>query len=341
MNKFRKIKKRTDRFLFDHPVLKFIFEYAWALLLCLFSSSIFAFGFSAFITPGDPSGLTIITGGASGSAQIIALIFAMAGVTLSHSVIVAIAFVGINLPLIIFAFKYIGVRFASLTCLNVLLTAIFMTQFDPATVEWVNKIATSDFIKNQTLVRVLFGGICTGLSSSSAFIGFFSAGGIDIVSYYFALQKSTSVGKYALFINSGIIVIFTALGIIGTLTGNPNVSLEWVDYLLGFLFAFIYLAVVSFVVDKINVRNKKVRIDIVTNDESLSGILIANFPHGITITKGIGGYSRNEKYILSMAISSSEVKRMVELIKKSDPYAFIQVTNLNQIYGKFFINPIR
>lgn len=341
MNKIKKIKKRIVRFLFDRPVLKFFVEYSWALLLCLFSSSIFAFGFSTFITPGDPNGLTIITGGASGLAQIIALIFGMAGITLSHSIIVAIAFIGINLPLIIFAFMHIGVRFASLTCLNVLMTAGFMTLFDPTTAGWIGKISTSPLIADQAIVRALFGGICTGLSSAIAFTGFFSAGGIDIVSYYFALRKSTAVGKYALLINSCVIILFTSLSIIGSLSGNEGVPLEWFDYFLGFFFAFVYLAVVAIVVDLINTRNKKVRIDIITSDENLSGILIANFPHGITITKGIGGYSRQDKFILSMAVSSSEVKRMVDLIKKTDPSAFVQIINLHQIYGNFFINPIR
>jgi uncharacterized membrane-anchored protein YitT (DUF2179 family) len=341
MTKGKKIKKKIDSFLFDHPVIRFIVEYSWALVLCLFSASIFAFGFSAFVTPGDNSGLTIITGGGSGVAQIVALIFTMCGIEIAHSTIVAISFVGVNLPLIIFSFKFIGIRFATLTCLNVVLTAVLMTFFDPTTSAWVHEIASSDLIKNQTIVRSLFGGVCTGLSSAAAFAGYFSAGGIDIISYYFALRKSTSVGKYALLINFIIIVLFTSLSVIGSINGSLGGTLSWADYILGFLFAIVYLAVVSIVIDIINVRNKKVRIDIITVDEHLSDLLIANFPHGITINKGIGGFSHKEKFILTMAVSSSEVKRVVALIRTSDPKAFIEVINLQQIYGNFFINPIR
>lgn len=344
MGKSRKIKKKLSRFLFDHPVLKFIVEYSWALLLCAFSAFIFTFGFSAFITPGSGGGLTIITGGASGAAQIIALIFGMMGITLSRSAIVAIAFAGINLPLIIFSFKFIGIRFSILTCLNVALSAAFLIIFDPANAAWIREIADSPLIANQTIVRALFAGVCTGLSSAAAFAGFFSAGGIDIVSYYFALKKSTSVGKYALLINFCVILIFSALNIIGSLTGNEYVqlaNLAWTDYILGLMFAVVYLAVVSIVVDLINTRNKKVRIDVITNHEHLSDILIANFPHGVTISKGWGGYSHKEKFILSIAVSSSEVKRVIQVINGSDPDAFVQVINLKQIYGNFFINPIK
>lgn len=341
MNKSRKFKKKIKRFLFDHPFLKFIVEYSWALVLCLFSSFIFAFGFSAFITPGVEGGLTIITGGASGTAQIVALIFGMAGTHIPHSAVVAIAFAGINLPLIIFAFKNIGIRFSILTCINVALSAMFLIVLDPAKVEWIRNIGTSPLIADQTIVRALFAGVCTGLSSAAAFAGFFSAGGIDIVSYFFALKKSTSVGKYTLLINFCIILVFSTLNVIGSLTGNPESPLVWTDYILGLLFAVVYLAVVSIVVDLINTRNKKVRIDIITSNEKMPDILIANFPHGVTISKGVGGYSRKEKFILSIAVSSSEVKRVIQVIESCDTHAFIQVINLKQIYGNFFINPIR
>lgn len=342
MNKNKKIKKKVESYLFDHPVLKFVLDYSWALVLCLFSSFVFAFGFSAFITPGDAGvGLTIITGGASGVAQIIALIFSMFGIALDHAVIVAIAFVGINLPLIIFSFRFIGIRFSILTALNVFLTAIFMTILDPTKAQWVKDIASSPFIADQTIVRSLFAGVCTGLSSAAAFSGYFSAGGIDIASYYFSVKKSTSVGKYALGINFCVITIFTILSIVGSITGTSGSSLKWSDQLLGFLFAVVYLAIVSIIIDLINVRNKKVRVDIITNDEHLSDVLIANFPHGLTITKGIGGYSHKEKFVLSMAVSSLEVKKVVNVIRATDPNAFVEVINLQQIYGNFFINPIR
>lgn len=341
MSKIRKTKKKINRFLFDHPILKFIVEYSWALILCFLSSFIFAFGFSAFITPSTSDGIIIITGGASGAAQIIALIFGMMGITLSHTAILAIAFAGINLPLIIFAFKFIGIRFSILTCLNVALSAIFLVVFDPVNAEWIRAIGNSPLIADQTIVRALFAGVCTGISSAAAFAGFFSAGGIDIVSYYFALRKSTSVGKYALLINFCIIFIFTTLNIIGSINSSSVSPLPWTDYLLGLLFAVVYLAVVSIVIDLINTRNKKVRIDVITNNENLSDILIANFPHGVTISKGWGGYSRKEKFILSIAVSSAELKRVIEVIESSDPQAFVQVIDLKQIYGNFFINPIR
>ena len=49
------------------------------------------------------------------------------------------------------------------------------------------------------------------LSSAIAFKGDFSCGGIDVLTYYFALRKSTSIGKYSVAINGFIVLLHTVL----------------------------------------------------------------------------------------------------------------------------------
>ena len=42
-----------------------------------------------------------------------------------------------------------------------------------------------------------------------------------------------------------------------------------------------------------------------------------------------------------MIVSSFEVKSVVELVNKVDSNAFVNVFNINQVYGKFYIKPIK
>ena len=100
------------------------------------------------------------------------------------------------------------------------------------------------------------------------------------------------------------------------------------------------IVVVMLVVDFINTRNKKVQVQIVTSVEGIENVLIANFPHSATVMKGKGGYSRSEKNVLYMVVSSNEVKHVVSLVRKIDPHSFISVTSLIQAYGNFYIKPI-
>jgi uncharacterized membrane-anchored protein YitT (DUF2179 family) len=187
------------------------------------------------------------------------------------------------------------------------------------------------------LSRALFAGVCTGLSSALAFKVDISAGGIDVISYYIALKKSTSVGKYTILLNSFTVILFAIL----TATKAHWDSTISADAFATVLYSFLYMLVVMLVIDLIHVRNKKCEVKVVTKLDNLSDVLLANIPHGATILKGKGAFSGEDKDIIWMVISSYEVESLVKLVQKEDPHAFIQVTTLNQVYGRFFQRPIK
>ena len=97
---------------------------------------------------------------------------------------------------------------------------------------------------------------------------------------------------------------------------------------------------VGFIIDAINLRNKKVSLQIITSKEHMPEIIIANFPHSATVVKGKGAYSGTEKTLIWMVVSSGEVKKVVAVAKKIDDHVFITATPLKQVYGNFFIKPL-
>lgn len=336
--RIKRIKRKIHNYFFDHRVLRFTLEYIFSLVLAAVAAFIFGFGFCCFATGSDVGEMTIITGGASGVGQIANMIFLIFGVNVPGNLIQSIFFFVVNVPLIIFAFKFIGKRFAILTLVNVALTSVFMSALQETAL--IKDIASSDLIKNSILSRALFAGVCTGLSSALAFKGYFSCGGIDILTYYISLKKSANTGKYTGITNVTIIILYTVLHLIN-IAVHPENNEQLVDPIIGMLYAAVYLVVVVLVIDLINVRNKKVQIQIITTKEHLSDVLIANFPHSVTISNARGGYSKKERYVLIMVVSSSEVKKVVRVVRSTDANAFIEVTNIQQVYGKFFINPIK
>ncbi len=350
MNKgcISRFKKCVFNYFFDHPRLKVVVEYFYSLIVCTVSAAIFAFGFAVFAKGRIYDGIetiSIITGGASGISQSIRFIiqlFVGPESEFLHGILIEAIFYSVtNIPLIIFAFKKIGVRFALFTCINVVLSSLMMPYFNSSPI--FEQIATHNMIFEQPLVRALFAGFCTGLSAAIAFKGYFSTGGVDIIGYYLSLKKSANTGKYSGILNVVNIIIYTILFLINIFAFKEHYSNDsaWVDAIISLMYGFVYLAVVIIVVDLINVRNKKVQLQIVTNHMHLSDVLIANFPHSVTISKAIGGYSHQEKFIMTMVVSSFEVKKVVKVVKLADPNAFVEVAALQQVYGKFFINPIK
>ncbi len=337
MKKIDRIKRKVSNYMYDHIVLRESFSYAKGIFVATLTAILYAFGFYCFVAPAvvdhtTIAGSAITTGGVGGISQVIWMIFNLCGLKLDIFTLQSIFYFALNIPILVFAFFKIGKKFAIITLLNVGLSSLFIQMFK--NVKLAEDIAKLLADNGLHTARVLFSGVAIGLASSIAFRNDISCGGIDVISYYFALRKSTSVGKYATALNSIIIAVYTIL----TITYNQGKLVELA--LLNMLFSFLYLFVVMLVVDFVNVRNKKVQIQIITSVHDISYVLIANFPHSTTTVQAKGGYSHSDKTVVYMVVSSNEVKRVVSLVKKVDEHAFVTVTSLVQAYGNFFIKPV-
>ena len=340
MGSYKKISKKVNNFFYDHVVIKNIVHSFVGVIFAVVSAFIFAFGFTCFTTPASAEALekagmesfTLVTGGVSGLTQNIALFLNVLGFNVSPSLVQSIGYFVINIPLLVFAFFKIGKRFSILTLVNVASSSLFIALLSQS--GFAEEIASSKLIITNILVRVLFAAVCTGVGSAIAFKGDISCGGIDIVTYYFALRKSTTVGKYSIFINAFIVGLYSLI----LLISDPA---EFDVPILSIIFSILYLFVSALVVDAIHVRNKKIQLEIITEQMALPEVLLANFPHGITVSKAKGAYSNKDKIMLWMVVSSNEVKNVVALARRADKHAFIVITPLAQVYGNFFIKPIQ
>ena len=167
-----------------------------------------------------------------------------------------------------------------------------------------------------------------------------SAGGADIITMYLSEKKSTSAGKYSLTINSVVVVTYVTVSIIGhsvNSTRNPQDN----DVVITMaLYTIIYFFVSSRIVDLINTKHKKEEIQIFTSDATLPKILIRAFPHSCTVVESKGAFSGVKNYIIFMVISKFEQKKASKLISEYSPNAFVTVTELKFILGKFYTKNI-
>ena len=331
------LKKRLNSFAYNHLWLKYILDYGFTVIATAISSLIFVFGVLVFLEPtlvgaDAAENYTIVSGGSSGAAQVIKLIIYSIhdlGVE-NERLILSGLYLLINAPLLVLAFKGVGKKFALFTLLNVGLVALFTNvckgQF---------LLDVANFVSNHggLLTRAFFAGICTGLSSAIAYRIDSSAGGFDIVSFYISAKKSTLAGKYGMMINGAIVASFAIV--------SGFATKSWASALGGALFSFVYLLTVMLVIDVINIRNKKAQIQIITSKKDLPQLLIANIPHGATVVNAKGGFTESDRLIIYMVVSTTEVKRSVDIIKALDPESFVNVTSLVGVYGRFHMNPIK
>ena len=340
-NEKKSLKERYVSWSYEHIPAKRAIEYTVLFLVCTLSAALFSFGFRAFLQPinlveGNPASL--VSGGVSGIAQNITIILELIFPGLPSSWIAnylySILYFGLNIPIFILSWFGVGKRYTIFTLINVIEVSVFTSLFQ--NIEFIYKLFEVINANGGFLSRALFAGICTGLAGAMTFKFDFSDGGIDSVAYYMALKKSTSVGKYSVILNLITVSTFAVLSVVqnhGTGIGIAVVGSAF--------FSAMYMIVSSFVVDMINLRNKKVEIKIVTNMPELSKVLLLQIPHGQTLSKGIGAYSGKERTIITLVVSAYEVNSVVRIVRKEDPAAFIQATALQQVYGRFYIPPVK
>lgn len=332
-------KKKFDDFLFDHEGVKTVYEIIRTIIVCVLVAVIYSFGYRCFMLDTNPS-FSLVAGGMSGFSQIIAKILEIFRVVDPTEIAIwqPIFNYLLNIPIFIIGWKYVGKRFAIFTLLTVALVSLFTYIMPQSLIDLFS-------LEENLLARSLFAGICTGVATVIGFKYGTSTGGFDVLSMAVANKKSTNIGKYLVIFNGFVLIGYTLTSYIyfkqnpikdsttGEIATNPALRL--------FLFSAIYLFTNALMNDFMNKRFKKAQIQIITTNENMSNILISQFPHGCTVMNGKGAFSKKDKLVIYMVVSSEEVHKVVSLVQIADPNAFINVTTLNQVYGRFYIEPFK
>lgn len=291
---------------------------------------------------------SLVSGGASGFSQVVTRILSFAGMFkagsgIEENTIISILYIAINIPFLILAWTKIGKKFTIYTLLNIGFSSMFLKIIPASWCEITN-------IYTDYLARALAGGICTGLGTGIAFAAGSSTGAVDIISLFFAEKKSTSVGKYSMVLNTITVVTYTLLhfilspsDVIPAEFQNDSAGAAWnqgVHQTTMALYTIVYFFVGAKLLDLINIKNKKVELQVFTADPNMTKVLISGFPHACTLVSGIGGFTGTPRHIIYMVVSKSELNRAIKVMREADPNCFVSVLSTYQVYGKFYIKPL-
>lgn len=345
MNTFKNLKKTCQEYFYDHPKFRVTLEYLITFIASFISAGIFAYGYKSFISPtieidGQMIG-NLITGGASGLAQIFVKIFEICGFPVNdlafgslrwNYILQSVFYVMINIPVLLIAYFKIGKKFCLFTLLNVIFYFIIVNILPENFTNMFYTNGDAYGFSKDFLARAIFAGICTGLCTVIAFKFDHSAGGIDVVSVYVQAKKNdTSIGKISMFINICIIVVYTLLSAINAKGDLSSTTMA--------LYSCVYFFTSSTVIDALSSREKKHQLQIITDHQQLPDVIIKYFPHSCTIVQGKGAYTKKDKLVIYTVLSSFEVKKAIKIIREVDSKAFVTITKVSQVVGRFYIQP--
>ncbi|MGX6962350.1 YitT family protein [Vagococcus xieshaowenii] len=248
----------------------------------------------------------IYASGVTGIGQIIDTgLESILGINLPFSVI----YYGLNIPLFIIAWCTLSKKFTIFTMIEVTLTAIALN------------IVPTTSLTTDPLLCAIFGGAINGFGVGLGLKNGVSTGGLDIIALSIRKKTGKSVGSIAIIFNVMIALI--------------------AGYLFGWRYGF--YSVLSFfisgkVMDATYTKQQKMQVMIITkHPQEIIDALRKEMRRGVTIINDAkGAYDGEPQTVLFTVITAFEMHTLEEVMKETDPCAFVSISEKVRILGNFY-----
>lgn len=269
-------------------------------LVFVLASAVYSVALNCFLARNN-----ILNGGFTGIATILNYLF---------EIPIGTAIFIMNVPLLLIAFKKLGIKFVFRTFLVITISSIF-----------IDLGVFLPIYKNDLLLSSIFGGVLTGISLGLIFIRNATTGGVDIIAKLIKLNHPhITIGKSIFLLDAFVII----------LGGIVYRNIESMLYAV--VGIFVSVQVLDYIIYGVS-RGSMILI-ISEHNDKIRNMIIGNFNRGVTILKAQGGYSGQDKNVLLCACYDNQAHKLIKKIKSSDENAFFIVTQSKQIIGKGFVN---
>ena len=267
------------------------------IILVIIGSFIFSAGINAFVISGN-----LGEGGVTGIAIVLYYAFHISP---------AITNFVLNAILIIVGYKYLSKRSTYLTIFATVLISIFLGLTETWHVETGNVV-----------INAVFGGTCVGLGIGIIVLAGGTTAGTVIL--------ARIVNKYLDISTPYALLFFDLIVVLISLTEIPLVKC-----LVTVMSLYIGTKVMEFVIEGLN--TKKAMTIRSSRPNEVAKAIDQQVGRGLTILNGHGYYTREEKDVLYVVISKTQVSRAKRIIKNIDENAFLVIHDVRDVYGNGFL----
>ena len=283
------------------------------LALVIIGTLVLAFGCAVFVVPFD-----LVTGGVTGLSIVIDHII--------HSAIPIDLLIGIiTWGLFFLGLFFLGRDFAIKTLASTIIyplaISLFMKMISPDFLGGILYLDTSSDLA--LIISALFGGLCIGTGCALTFLGGGSTGGVDIIAFIFCKYVKRWKSSTVIFVVDATAVVL-GLFVIGDL----------IHTLLGVISAWIC----AMVIERIFIGSGQAFTAQIVSDkyQELNLAIREEVRRTTTIYTATGGYSGEEKTMLSVTFTMRQYPNVMSVIKRIDPTAFVSITRAHEINGEGF-----
>ena len=261
--------------------------------------AVFAIGLGCFVGPAQ-----IAPGGVSGLSIIINYLTGLPVGSLN---------MGINIPLLLLAWRFLGRRFTLKTLRSVFIQSVMIDLVGL----WLPVYA------GDRIMSALFGGVAIGVGLAPVFMRGSTTGGTDIVSRLIQLRfRHVSIGKLLFMVDTAVLLLSVAVfrnietGLYGMITiYTSNRILDGILY---------------------GLDTGKVVLVISEKNQQIAQQVMDRLERGATFLQAEGAWSGQKKKVLLCVVRAVQCYRVEEIVRAADPDAFLVVMEANQIAGEGF-----
>lgn len=253
-----------------------------------------------------------------------------------------------NIPIIFFTYKKFNNKFFTLTLLavGVNITASFVFVEIPG-LENTDFIWRSWIYENgdptqgvnelgQQAAQVIggvMGGIMYGIFLASILKIGGSSGGLDPITRHLSNRYDLKVGSLSSILSLSVICFFTILNEI-ILKSNSFLNVFFSFTIIG---TIAFMATVSLSMNIVFPSRRKLEVKINTNKAKMVSqvLLKKHFHRGHSIQRIKGGKTKKDRYVITLIITTLELRNLLHIVSESDPNAFISTSHIENVYGNF------
>lgn len=270
-------------------------------IMIFFGLTVFAFGWTAFMIPNHITG-----GGINGIAT---LLFFATGFP------VGITSLGLNLVLLVFAWKVLGPKFTINTTICVIMVSALLS---------IGQVLfPKPLVEDEVFMSAVIGSVLSAFGAGIAITFGGNTGGMDILALMVGKYRNISYGRVTLYTN--IIIISSSIFV-------PGGTINTLVYSLIGMFVYIYIS--DLVID--GYRQSFQYFVFSDKNQEIADQINRRVNRGATFLKAYGSYTKEEKDVLLIIAHRTDRAYIIKIIKEIDDGAFISVAKTSSVFGKNF-----
>ncbi|WP_099362740.1 YitT family protein [Fredinandcohnia onubensis] len=220
----------------------------------------------------------------------------------------------LNIPLFILGWKLLGRVAFYYTMIGTISVSIFL---------WLFQRYQLDIpLDGDLMLAALFAGVFIGVGLGIIFRYGGTTGGVDIIARLVRKYVGWPMGR-TMFLFDAVVITISLIFYL-----SPREAM----YTL--LAVFIGARVIDFMQEGAYAARGAMIIS--EQNDKIAEKILNEMERGVTILKGIGSYTKQEKHILYCVVGRSEVGRLKQVIISVDPHAFVSVSDVHDVLGEGF-----